>query len=84
MGFPLTSPPDPDQLLAERIFKAAFEGNDLDARRYALWAAGIILLSDALLRTNDEFTRERMLRSIEGEVRKAMIVIPEIQRGELH
>jgi hypothetical protein len=46
--------------------------------RHALWVIGITILADALLRTPDEFTKERLLRNVQNELREAIAIIPTI------
>jgi hypothetical protein len=50
------------------------------ARSRAMWAIGITILADVLLRTLDQFTRERLLRGVQNELREAMAIIPTITK----
>ena len=62
-----------ERALVDSIFAAALEGSggDTDARKYALWIAGVTLLADALLQ-HDPFTRERLLKGLVPELRDGM------------
>jgi hypothetical protein len=48
------------------------------ALSHSLWVIGTTILADVLLRTQDQFTRERLLRGLENELREAMAIIPTI------
>jgi hypothetical protein len=39
---------------------------------------GTVILADVLLRTPDEFTKERLLRGVQNELREALEIIPTI------
>jgi hypothetical protein len=59
--------------LVDAIFKTALAGSDGDitARKNALWITAVTLMGDVLL-NSDPFTRERLLRGLENELREGM------------
>jgi hypothetical protein len=65
--------------LLDSIFQAALKGcgADVKARKNALWKAAVCLLAD-VLRTSDEFTRERLLHRIEAELRESVVELDEL------
>jgi hypothetical protein len=67
--------------LIDQLFDVAFSGSDADinARSRALWVAGVVLLADVLLYT-DELKRVRLLRGLDRELREALIGIPQLMR----
>jgi hypothetical protein len=67
--------------LVDAILGVALAGTDADvaARKQVLWVAGITLLADVLLRT-DDFNRERLLRGLAHELRGALADIEQIRR----
>jgi hypothetical protein len=70
-----------EENLVERVLDLALpkeDGPTDSAHRHSLWVIGTTISADALLRTPDEFTRERLLRGIENELREAMAIIPTI------
>jgi hypothetical protein len=69
------------QALLDQIFGIAFEGNDAEikARKDELWVIGTTLLADVLGRS-DFFTKERLLRGVQQELRDALADIAEIMR----
>ena len=72
------------QALVDQIFAVALDDGPVGAERRdrntALWIAGVTLLADVLLRT-DQLNRERLLRGLERELREALVVIPALMRG---
>jgi hypothetical protein len=69
------------QPLVDAIFEVAFEGNDADikARKDVLWIIGTTLLADVLGRS-DFFTKERLLRGVQQELRDALTEIERLMR----
>jgi hypothetical protein len=68
--------------LVESILDLALPKEDgaIDsARSHSMWVAGTVILADVLLRTPDQFTRERLLRNVENELREAIAIIPTIK-----
>jgi hypothetical protein len=66
-----------EKTLIDKVFAVALvEGADLNEK----WVAGIVLLSDVLLRL-DEFTQARTLAGITAELRAALHGIREIQNN---
>ena len=47
---------------------------------HAMWTIGTVICSDVLLRCDNEFTRERLLRGVQNELRQAIAIIPKIQQ----
>jgi len=48
-------------------------------RAHALWIIGTVILADVVLRCDNEFTKERLLRGVQNELREAIAIIPTIQ-----
>jgi hypothetical protein len=73
-----------DEAILDRIFAVALEGGDADItrRKDDLWIAGITLLADVLLRT-DQLKRERLLRGLQGELREALTGITRLMHEGL-
>src|SRR5262249_16417607 len=72
-----------EEALVDAIFELALpkEDGEIDAeRKHTLWVIGTVILADVLLRTRDEFTKERLLRGVQGDLRQAIAMIPTIQR----
>jgi hypothetical protein len=70
-----------EKTLVESILDLALPKEDgpIDkARSHSMWIAGTVILVDVLLRTQDQFTKERLLRNVENELREAMAIIPTI------
>ena len=68
--------------LTSAVFKVALEGCDgeVEARREALWIAALTLLSGVLM-TFDPFSRERLIRNLERDLRESLVTLPaEIER----
>ena len=66
--------------ILDRIYDALGpeEGPHVDE---AKWAAGLAFLAGVLLHS-DPFTKERRLRSVQDELRKAIVIIPKIMSPE--
>jgi hypothetical protein len=67
--------------LVESVLDLALPKEDgpIDAAlSHSMWVIGTTICADVLLRTQDQFTRERLLRGIENELREAMAIIPTI------
>ena len=72
-----------EEALIDAVFDVALpkqDGKIDSARARTLWIIGTCILADVLLRTTDQFTRERLLRGVQNELREAIAVIPKIQR----
>jgi hypothetical protein len=70
-----------EEALVDAVFDLALPKEDgkIDAARsHTLWVIGTVLLADVLLRTSDEFTKERLLRGVQNELRAAIAAIPKI------
>jgi hypothetical protein len=68
-----------EEALLDAVLDVALAGDIDTDRMRTLWALGVTLLADVLLRS-DEFTRERLLRGLVQELRGALVDIPEIMR----
>jgi hypothetical protein len=69
------------ETLVESVLDLALPKEDgpIDkALSHSMWVIGTTILADVLLRTQDEFTKERLLRNVEKELREAMAIIPTI------
>jgi hypothetical protein len=67
--------------LLDSIFQAALKGCGADVKNHknAIWNACLALMGD-VLRTSDEFTRERLLHRIEAELREGVVELNELLR----
>jgi hypothetical protein len=70
-----------EETLVESVLDLALPKEDgpIDqARSHSMWVIGTVILADVLLRTQDQFTKERLLRGVQKELREAMAIIPTI------
>jgi len=70
-----------EEALVDAVFDLALPKQDgkIDAvRSHTLWVIGTVILADVLLRS-DEFTKERLLRGVQNELRAAIAAIPKIK-----
>ena len=73
-----------EEALVDAVFDLALPKKDgkIDAvRSHPLWVIGTVVLADVLLRS-DDFTRERLLRGVQNELRAAIAAIPKIKSPE--
>jgi hypothetical protein len=71
-----------EEALVDAVFDLALPKKDgaIDSvRSHTLWMIGTVILADVLLRTCDEFTKERLLRGVQNELREAIAIIPTIK-----
>jgi hypothetical protein len=71
-----------EEALVNAVFDLALPKEDgaIDSvRSHTLWVIGTVLLADVLLRTPDKFTKERLLRGVQNELREAIALIPKIK-----
>jgi hypothetical protein len=68
-----------EEALLDSIFQAALKGCDVNvsARKNAIWNACLAMMGD-VLRTSDEFTRERLLHRIEAELRESVVELDQL------
>jgi hypothetical protein len=71
-----------ERVLFDKIVNTVLEGTDADvgAHRNTIWVACITIIADCL-RTADPFTRERLLRSLEKEVRDSIERLSQLLDG---
>jgi hypothetical protein len=70
-----------EEALVDAVFDLALPKEDgkIDSvRSHTLWVIGTVMLADVLLRS-DGFTRERLLRGVQNELRAAIAAIPKIK-----
>ena len=70
-----------DRDLFDSITNTALEGCDVNVstRQNAIWNAACVLMAD-VLRSYDPFTRERLLRGLEAEMRESIAHLDELLR----
>jgi hypothetical protein len=71
-----------EEALVDAVFDLTLPKEDgkIDSvRSHTLWVIGTVILADVLLRTRDEFTKERLLRGVQNELREAIAIIPTIK-----